>query len=282
MESTRAASISTGTAGRNTIGRDAHLRPVLIGLAGGSGCGKTYLARQIRERSRPGDVSLLSMDQYFRTESRCDAANVNFDHPAHLDLELLIGHLQLLRSGKPARVPAYDFRTMRQTAEAATVEPAPVIVIEGLFVLAKPVVDLLDLTCFLDVADDQRLLGRILRDVEERDATVEHIVDRYQRFIRPSYNVFVAPTKQNAHIVVDFTYRRELFKEMLVEFVNDYVGGRIEISDYLARLNRESYRIGFRAEESVMPLSIDIRELAKAMARAVPTPPPDGTSSSRA
>jgi uridine kinase len=240
------------------------IRPVLIGIAGGSGSGKTYLARKVRDNAGDSLASVLSMDQYFRTEDRLDRAQVNFDHPAHLDLDLLINHLQTLKTGHAVMAPSYNFRTMEQTMEAMRIEPRPVILVEGLFVLASPVVEQFDLTSFLDVEDDQRLLGRILRDLEERGATVASIIDRYQRFVRPSYHVFVAPTKQNADVVVDFTYRRNFFTQLLIELVSDVVRPGFDIVKFVSDIRTESYRIGYSAQEAFMPASVDIRALAKA------------------
>ena len=195
-------------------------RPVLIGIAGGSGSGKTYLAERAATDVGSDRVAVLSMDRYFRSEGPGSDPNlVNFDHPGHLDIDLMIRHLRSLRRGKAVWLPSYDFVTRKQAARADRMEPKPVIIVEGLFLLAEPVVSLMDLTCFLHVEPDQRLLGRILRDTHERNATVEEIVDRYQRFVRPSYQVFVEPTAQNADILVDFTYRRAFFAELLVHII---------------------------------------------------------------
>jgi uridine kinase len=191
-------------------------------------------------------------------------AEVNFDHPAHLDLDLLEHHLTELQACREVRAPAYDFRTMVQTQEADVIRASSVIVVEGLFVLAAPIVDALDISCFLDVDADQRLLGRILRDHHERGATLAETVDRYQRFVRPSYNVFVAPTRQNADVVVDFTYRRSFFTSLLAELVLEYVSGDLDMQALISRARRDNFRLGYRAEEPIMPISIDIRALAKA------------------
>lgn len=145
--------------------------PILIGIAGGSGSGKTHLAHQIRQLAGPGSVSVLSMDRYFRTEPQRDVQSVNFDHPAHLDLDLLEVHLAELKAGRSISAPTYNFRKMVQHPDTELIPAAPVIVVEGLFVLANPITDVLDLSCFLDVDADQRLLGRLLRDhtnVEQR------------------------------------------------------------------------------------------------------------------
>lgn len=238
--------------------------PILIGLAGGSGSGKTHLAKQIQLMAGEEYVSVLSMDQYFKSDASGDPRSVNFDHPSHLDLDLMIEYIGALRNGEPVRVPSYDFRTMRQTREAWVIEPITVVVVEGLFVLAEPIVGLLDFTCFLDVADDQRLLGRILRDSAERDSTIEHIVDRYQRFVRPSYSVFVAPTRQNADVVVDFTYRRALFTRLLVHIVQDYSRGYLDLGALSKELRAETYSLGYRSDQSIMPASVDIRRLGLA------------------
>jgi uridine kinase len=164
---------------------------------------------------------------------------------------------------------------MTQSPAALVVEPLPVILVEGLFVLAEPFASLLDMAFFLDVADDQRLLGRILRDVIERDAAIEEIVDRYQRFVRPSYQVFVEPTKYNANVVVDFTYRRALFGALLTHIVRDYVAGVLDLGDFLRHIGPERFGLGFDVNESFMPVSVDIRELAKAYPESVrPLMPP--------
>ncbi|HWD39413.1 MAG TPA: hypothetical protein VG944_11220 [Fimbriimonas sp.] len=239
-------------------------RPLLIGIAGGSGSGKTYFARQVRELSDPARVGLLSMDAYFRTEQGSKIEQINFDHPGRLDLDLLTCHLRALRQGEPIKAPSYDFRTMTQTPEATDLAPLPVVLVEGLFVLAPPLVDLFDLTCFLDVEADQRLLGRILRDMKEREASIDQTVDRYQRFVRPSHNVFIAPTRQNADVVVDFTYRRNFFTASMAELVLDYLQRGLDVEAIVQKARGDTYRLGYSVERPTMPMSVDIRRMAKA------------------
>lgn len=239
--------------------------PLLVGIAGGSGCGKTYLAKQVQRDAGEDKIAVLSMDQYFRTDSQhVKVEDVNFDHPGHLDFRLMIRHLKQLKAGKAVMAPSYDFHAMQQTLEAVLIEPRPVIIVEGLFVLAEPAVELFDLTCFLDVESDERLLGRILRDMKERGSTISHIVDRYQRFVRPSYYVFVAPTAQNADVVVDFTYRRAFFGALLTHVIRDYVQGSFDLHTLVDEVRKENFRPGFRPESSSMPFSTDIFKLAKA------------------
>ncbi|MBL8059992.1 MAG: uridine kinase [Chthonomonas sp.] len=237
---------------------------VFLGIAGGSGSGKTYLARQVCTMAGQENAAVISMDQYFRSSEYRSVQDLNFDHPNHLDLDLLVDHLKQLKSGEAVMTPSYDFAKRTQQVEAIRITPKPVIIIEGLFVLSSPVVDLMDMACFLDVADDQRLLGRILRDVSEREHGVNEIVDRYQRFVRPSYHIFVAPSRQNADVVVDFTYRRALFTRMLAHLVSDYSSGFLDLPSLIDELKRENYTLGYQADESIMPIGIDIRKLASA------------------
>lgn len=225
--------------------------PVLLGIAGGSGSGKTYLARRIQQAAGPEQVSVLSMDQYFCSltddERRLDARDINFDHPSHIDFELLATHLQALRAGQRVLAPSYDFRTQIQTPGCIPVEPARVIVVEGLFILSQPLVRLFDLTVFLEVDADQRLIGRLLRDLDERDADIHWNIDRYQRFVRPGYETFVKPTLLSADVVVDFTYRRRLFQELLVAAVRGYVLHGSDLRALIDSVRNDGFQPGLMA-----------------------------------
>ncbi|AIE86595.1 uridine kinase family protein [Fimbriimonas ginsengisoli] len=236
--------------------------PILIGVAGGSGSGKTWLARQVCALVGEG-AGLVSMDQYFRTEDSPDVKGVNFDHPSHLDIDQLVGDLRKIRAGESVRLPSYDFRRMVQTPEAIELPPCKVVIVEGLFVLSAPIVDLLDFTCFLGVDKDQALLGRLLRDFDERSHDVSQTIDRYQRFVRPSYEVFVAPTRHNADVVIDFTFRRAYFTELLATMVREIIHSNLDVETFSQAVRSDNYRLGYKADESVMPATVDIRELAR-------------------
>jgi uridine kinase len=239
-------------------------RPLFVGIAGGSGSGKTHFARDVATGVGLERVAMLSMDQYFRSNpTERDSRDINFDHPAHLDFRLMSSHLRKLKKGTTIVAPSYDFRAMVQTPNAIEIEPKPVVVVEGLFVLAQPMVELFDITIFLDVDPDQRLLGRILRDARERGASIEELVDRYQRFVRPSYDVFVAPTKQNADIVVDFTYRRILLTKMLTLQLRSFADEGLDLEGFSEELRAECHHLGFTPREGSMPVSIDILKLAR-------------------
>ncbi|HMS55664.1 MAG TPA: hypothetical protein PKA27_09720 [Fimbriimonadaceae bacterium] len=238
---------------------------MLIGIAGGSGSGKTFLTRAVQKGAGEHLVSVLSMDQYFQNLAEGSRPeHTNFDHPGHIDFEHLINDLRSLKSGSDILAPDYDFANRCRRQEPLLVRAHPVVIVEGLFVLADPIHHLLDLTCYLDVAPDQRLLGRILRDSKERSANIAQIVDRYQRFVRPAYDVFVAPTKHNADVVVDFTYRRQLFTELLTHIAKDYVSGDLDFQALVKRVRVDTMHMGYQPEEGTMPFSVDIRKLAKA------------------
>jgi len=225
--------------------------PVLLGIAGGSGCGKTYLARRLQSQVGADKVAVLSMDQYFRSlseeERGVDPREINFDHPSRIDLPRLTEHLQALRAGHGVMAPSYDFRHQVQQPAAVAVGPAPVVVVEGLFILNSPLVDLFDLRIFLDVAADQRLIGRLLRDLEERDGDVRWNIDRYQRFVRPGHDTFVEPTRLRADVVVDFTHRRVFFQEILIDMVRDYVTSHFDMRTLLRSVHSDRLPAGCAA-----------------------------------
>lgn len=241
-------------------------RPLVIGIAGGSGSGKTHLAHQIAREVGEENVLVMSMDQYFCStdDPRANGAEINFDHPSHLDFPLLIKHIRLLQEGKNIFAPGYDFQHMTRVWATEPTKPKPIIILEGLFILAQPIVNACDVACFLDVAADERLLGRILRDTRERGVTIEQVIDRYQRFVRSSYEVFVAPTKQNADLVVDFTFRRTLFTNMLSHILQDYLAKAITVQDLISKLRGDRQSLSFNRQEPYMPVTTDIMLLAKA------------------
>lgn len=261
---------------------EGNVSPILIGIAGGSGSGKTWLARRILEKVGAG-VGLVSMDQYFRTEAVRSPERTNYDHPSHLDIDRLADDLRRVKAGEPVTLPDYDFRTMTQTPDAISLPPSNVVIVEGLFVLSAPIVDLLDFKCFLEVDQDQRLIGRLLRDVHERGITGDRTIDHYQRYVRPSYEVFVKPTKHNADIVVDFTFRRAYFTELLAHMVMDVVQRNLDVQAFHAAVKGDTYRLGYSVDEPVMPTTIDIRDLARVYPEHVLEREPllDGETSAR-
>ena len=179
--------------------------PVIVGIAGGSGSGKTTMAESLVGQL-DGPVAVVQHDAYYRhtPELSFEArSQVNYDHPASLETELLVEHLVSLRAGASVEKPSYDFARHLRSDEVVVIDPAPVIVVEGILVLAEP--DLrakLDLKVFVDTAPDIRLARRIKRDIEERGRTVSSVIGQYFATVRPMHLEFVEPSKAHADLVV--------------------------------------------------------------------------------
>ena len=179
-------------------------RPFVVGIAGGTGSGKSFLAQRLVRAFR-GRCTVLSHDWYYRDCPPADAATRrerNFDRPAALETSLLRSHLRTLRAGRPAALPRYNYRTHRRLARAVPTAPAPLIVVEGLFVLADPALRrLCDLTIFVDTPVDVRLARRIARTIEERGLPVQEELRLYLRYARAGHARWVQPSRRHAQLV---------------------------------------------------------------------------------
>jgi uridine kinase len=174
-------------------------RPLVVGIAGGTASGKTTVARGVADRL---GALLLTHDRYYRSAD----AHTNFDHPDALDTARMVADLDTLREGRPASLPDYDFATHRRRAAEDVVAPTPVIVVEGILVLADASLRArFDLAVFVDAPADVRLVRRVQRDVAERGRTVESVLAQYLATVRPMHEAFVAPSLAHAHLVLDGT-----------------------------------------------------------------------------
>lgn len=179
--------------------------PLVLGIAGGTASGKTTLARALA--ARLGDrCVLVSHDRYYHPRGPGDPTRRNYDHPDALDNSGLVRHLRALRAGEPADLPVYDFALHDRAPHTDRAEAAPVIVVEGILLLAVEAVrDALDLRVFVEAPDDVRLMRRIRRDVAERGRTVTDVLDQYERTVRPMHQAFVADSRRHADVVIDGT-----------------------------------------------------------------------------
>jgi len=178
----------------------------IVGIAGGSGSGKTTIARKISEALPPEGVSIIEHDAYYRNrqdlsfEERC---SLNFDHPESLETELLVEHIVALKAGRPIAVPVYDFKTHRRTDEPRAVEATPVVIVEGILVLVDARLRAeLDIKIFVDTDPDIRIFRRIRRDIEQRGRTFESVREQYYRHVRPMHLQFVEPSKRRADLII--------------------------------------------------------------------------------
>lgn len=189
-------------------------RPFLIGIAGGTGSGKTLVANSLADRYARIGVSLLDQDSYYRDRSYLseeERSQVNYDEACGIDHDLLFQHLQQLMAGRSIKRPCYSFATHTRLARIEPVEAKPMVILEGLFALWDPRIrSLMDLKVYVEADADVRFIRRLRRDVLERKRTVESVIEQYTQTVRPMHHKYVNPTKAFADIVVENTDRLDL------------------------------------------------------------------------
>ncbi|MBI5478635.1 MAG: uridine kinase [Deltaproteobacteria bacterium] len=182
------------------------MRPLVIGIAGGTGSGKTTVARNLAAGLPPGTVSLVDHDSYYRDRKDlpfAERAQLNYDHPDSLETELLVEHLGRLRNGEAVEVPLYDFTTHTRRMETRRVEPTPVIVVEGILVLQNSALRAkLDIKLYVDTDADIRVFRRIRRDLEQRARSFDSVRDQYYSTVRPMHLAFVEPSRRWADLII--------------------------------------------------------------------------------
>lgn len=183
-----------------------HPDSLVIGIAGGSGSGKTTVAQEILNRVGPDRIAFLQHDSYYKDLSGLppvQRAEVNFDHPNSLETDLLIQHITVLREGKPVEVPIYDFSTHSRTNRTFTVMPRRVILVEGILIFVDATLrNLFDIKLYVDTDSDIRFIRRLQRDIAERGRTTEMVIKQYQATVRPMHLEFVEPSKRYADVII--------------------------------------------------------------------------------
>lgn len=194
------------------------MRPLIIGVAGGSGSGKTTVARAIHARLGV-DAVFLDQDAYYADLGHLslDArARTNFDHPDAIDTDLMVHHLEQLAAGQPIEKPTYDFALHTRARETVRVEPRDIILVDGILILADARLrKLLDIKVFVEVADDLRFIRRLERDLSERGRSVESIIAQYLATVRPMHLEFVEPSRRHADVIVPEGGQNAVAIEML-------------------------------------------------------------------
>ncbi len=179
---------------------------VVIGIAGGSGSGKTTVQRRIMERFGTRRIALLDHDAYYRPLDHLEPeqrARFNFDHPDALETDLMVDHLDTLLGAAAIEKPTYSFETHSRLPATEPIEPRPVILVEGILVLAEPALRVrMDVKLFVDAAPDVRLMRRMERDIHERGRSVESVLEQYRRTVRPMHLEFVEPSKRHADVII--------------------------------------------------------------------------------
>jgi len=194
---------------------------VVLGIAGGTGSGKTTVARAIVERVGPKRVAYLDHASYYRDLShlgRDARRQVNFDHPSAYETELLVEHVRALRSGQPVEKPVYSYTDSVRLTETARVDSRPLVVVEGILVLENEALrGLLDVKIYVDTDDDVRLMRRVRRDMRERGRTLNHVLGQYEATVRPMHLTFVMPTRRHADVVLPRGGENKVAIEMVAD-----------------------------------------------------------------
>ena len=184
----------------------AQQKPIIIGVAGGTGSGKTTVANEILQRVGKDRIAYIQHDSYYRDLSQLapeERARINFDHPDSLETELLIAHLGALVAGQAIDVPVYDFTIHARTAKTCQMESRPVVLIEGILIFVeKGLRDMMDVRIYVDTDADIRFIRRLKRDIHERGRSLDSVIDQYTRTVRPMHLEFVEPSKRHADIII--------------------------------------------------------------------------------
>ena len=201
---------------------------MIIGIAGGTGSGKTTVVRKIIEALPAGSVTVVSQDSYYKDSSHLpweERRAQNFDEPRAFDWQLLYQHLALLREGQAVDEPIYDYTTCSRLKETKHIESRRVIILEGIMALVDPSIRaILDMKVFVDADSDERLIRVLRRDVVERGRTVEDLIDRYQRIIKPMHNLHIEPTKAYADVIVPQGGSNSVAIDLLKQFIQKVLG----------------------------------------------------------
>lgn len=202
--------------------------PYIIGVAGGTGSGKTTVSRHIQRMVGPESMAYLQHDSYYHDQGHLSPqarAQVNYDHPASLDTQLLIAHIERLRSGNRVGIPIYDFATHQRSQETVLVQPAPVILVEGILILAeKELRERMDMRIFVETDADIRFIRRLRRDVQERGRTPESVIEQYLSTVRPMHLEFVEASRRHADVIVPEGGENRVAMEMIVSRIQAFLG----------------------------------------------------------
>ncbi len=179
---------------------------LVIGICGGTGSGKTTVAKSILEKVSAKDVVFIQQDSYYRNlkDLPLDYRQLaNFDHPDALDNDLLVNHIRKLKAGEAVELPVYDFKTHTRLHETLRIEPQPIVIVEGILIFADPrLLDQLDIKVFVDTPDDIRFIRRLKRDIDERGRTLESVIEQYLATVRPMHMQFVESSKRYADVII--------------------------------------------------------------------------------
>ncbi len=203
---------------------------LIIGIAGGTGSGKTTVVRKILERLPEGEVVILPQDSYYKDSSYLpleERLEINFDHPDSIEFDLLTKHLKELKKGHSVEQPIYSYLTCTRASETITVSPRDVIIVEGILVLSNPELrKMLDLKVFVDADPDDRLIRVISRDIVERGRSVNKVMDRYEQTVKPMHLQFIEPTKRFADLIIPQGGNNHIAIDILTKYIENNLNNK--------------------------------------------------------
>lgn len=201
---------------------------ILIGIAGGTGSGKTTLTRHLKKHFGP-DVTVIGHDSYYKLQEGKtyeERAQVNYDHPSAFDTDLLIEHLKELKEGRSIQCPVYSYADHNRTGETVEIFPTKVIIVEGILIFQNPTLrEMFDIKIFVETDADERILRRALRDVEERGRTLQSVVTQYLTTVKPMHEQYVEPSRKYADIVVLEGGHNLVALEMIMQRIQNHIDG---------------------------------------------------------
>ena len=179
---------------------------LIIGIAGGSGCGKSTVVKQIIKKLPKDSVTVIPQDSYYKDNGHLspeERARINFDHPSSIEFNLLVKHLDMMKAGETIGMPIYSYLTCARAKETIPVYPREVVIVEGILIMSNPRVrDRMDIKVFVDAEPDDRLMRIIRRDIEERGRSFGQVLEHYEKFVKPMHLQFIEPSKRYADIIV--------------------------------------------------------------------------------
>ncbi|HVG82913.1 MAG TPA: uridine kinase [Vicinamibacterales bacterium] len=201
---------------------------VIVGVAGGSGSGKTTVVRRIVESLGPDDVTVLDHDRYYRDRNDLrleDRAALNYDHPDALETDLMVDHVRELKAGRSVKVPRYDFARHARLPETELFVPRRAVIVEGILVFTAPELRrLMDIKVFVDTDSDTRFIRRLVRDVADRGRTMESVIDQYQSTVKPMHLEFVEPSKRYADVIIPVGGQNTVAVDLLLTLLRSVAG----------------------------------------------------------